>query len=164
VRPDHAPGDGPAAGLRLEELCAAGHNCSPHDPAATTDLNDACAAGKGELRKRTAVDLLVASSGYGVGSGRQTRRPDRSRFDLSPHLEAGAGGDCRRGPSMDGADDLAAVDALEVDAGDAEVGVSELTLYHDQRNAFVGHLDRGGVSQLVLVPTSAQAPLSRPDR
>jgi hypothetical protein len=50
---------------------------------------------------------------------------------------------------VDGADDLAAVDALQVDAGDAEVGVPELTLNHDERNAFVGHLDRMGVPKLV---------------
>jgi hypothetical protein len=29
---------------------------------------------------------------------------------------------------VDGADDLAAVDTLEIDAGDSEVGVSELAL------------------------------------
>ena len=50
---------------------------------------------------------------------------------------------------MDGADDLAAIDALQVDAGDPEVGVPELALDHDQRNAFVRHLDRVGMTQLV---------------
>lgn len=50
---------------------------------------------------------------------------------------------------MDGADDLAAVDALQVHAGDPEVGVPKLTLDHDERNAFVRHLDRMGVAQLV---------------
>ena len=50
---------------------------------------------------------------------------------------------------MDGADDLAAVDALQVDAGDAEVGVPELALDHDERHTFVRHLDRVGVSELV---------------
>ena len=64
---------------------------------------------------------------------------------------------------MDGADDLAAIDALEVDAGDAKVGVSELALDDDERDAFVRHLDRMSVPELVLVPTSAQAPLCRPD-
>jgi hypothetical protein len=38
---------------------------------------------------------------------------------------------------MNRADDLAAVDALEVDACDAQVGVSELALDHDQRHALV---------------------------
>jgi hypothetical protein len=42
--------------------------------------------------------------------------------------------------------------------------MSELTLDDDQRNALVSHLDSVGVSELVLVPTSAQAPLCRPDR
>ena len=50
---------------------------------------------------------------------------------------------------MDGADDLAAVDALEVDACDAKVGVSELALDHHQRDALVRHLDRMSVPQLM---------------
>jgi hypothetical protein len=49
---------------------------------------------------------------------------------------------------MDGADDLAAVDTLEIDARDAEVGVSELALYDDEC-AFVRHLDRVSVPELV---------------
>jgi hypothetical protein len=65
---------------------------------------------------------------------------------------------------MDGADDLAAVDALQVDASDPKVGVPKLTLDHDQRNSLVRHLDRMSMPQLVLMPTSAQAPLSRPAR
>jgi hypothetical protein len=55
-------------------------------------------------------------------AGRDRPAPTR-RVGLSPHLEAGRGGDRRRWPSVDGADDLAAVDALQVDAGDAEVCV-----------------------------------------
>jgi hypothetical protein len=46
---------------------------------------------------------------------------------------------------VNGADDFAAVDALEVDAGDTEVGVPELTLDHDEWDAFVRHLDGVGV-------------------
>jgi hypothetical protein len=65
---------------------------------------------------------------------------------------------------VDGADDLAAIDSLEVDTGDAEVGVSELALDDDERDAFVRHLDRMSVPELMLVPTSAQAPLSRSGR
>jgi hypothetical protein len=38
---------------------------------------------------------------------------------------------------------------LEVDRGDAEVGVPELSLDDDERDAFVGHLDRVRVAQLV---------------
>ena len=34
------------------------------------------------------------------------------------------------------------VDALQVDAGDAEVGVPGLVLDHDQRHAFARHLNR----------------------
>ena len=50
---------------------------------------------------------------------------------------------------MDGADDLAAVDALEIDAGDAEGGVSELALDHDEWDALVRHLDRVSVPKLM---------------
>ena len=50
---------------------------------------------------------------------------------------------------MDGADDLAAVDALEVDARDAEVGVSELALDDNERDALVCHLDRVSVPELM---------------
>ena len=69
--------------------------------------------------------------------------------DLSPHLKTGAGGDCRGWPCVDGADDLAAVHPLEVDARDAEVRVSQLPLNHDKRDTFVRHLNRVGVPQLV---------------
>ena len=66
---------------------------------------------------------------------------------------------------MDGVDDLGVVDASEVDRrGDAEVAVAELALDDDQWDALVGHLDRVGVAELMLVPTSAQAPLGRPER
>jgi hypothetical protein len=54
---------------------------------------------------------------------------------------------------VDGADDLAAVDSLEVDARDAEVGVPKLALDDDERNSFVGHLDRVGVPELVGLRT-----------
>ena len=42
--------------------------------------------------------------------------------------------------------------------------MSQLALDHDQWDAFVGHLDRVCVAELVLVPTSAQASLGRHDR
>jgi hypothetical protein len=50
---------------------------------------------------------------------------------------------------VDGADDLAAVDALEVDARDAEVGVSELALDDNERDALVRHLHSVSVPELV---------------
>ncbi len=58
---------------------------------------------------------------------------------------------------MDGADDLAAVDALQIHAGDAEVGVSQLTLDHDQRNSLVRHLDSVGIAELVRREAAANA-------
>jgi hypothetical protein len=50
---------------------------------------------------------------------------------------------------MDGRDDLRAIDALQIDRGDPEVGMAELALDDDERDAFVGHLDRVRVPQLV---------------
>src|SRR4051794_38058098 len=41
-------------------------------------------------------------------------------------------------------DDLAVVDVLEVDRGDAEVGVAEVALDEYARHALVGHLDGAG--------------------
>ena len=60
---------------------------------------------------------------------------------------------------MDGADDLAAVDALEIDARDAEVRVPKLSLDHDQRYALMRHLNRVGMPQLMRreVPSHAGA-------
>ena len=43
---------------------------------------------------------------------------------------------------MDDVDDLGAVDPLQIDRCDAEVGVPELTPDYDERDALVRHLDR----------------------
>jgi hypothetical protein len=64
-------------------------------------------------------------------------------------LKASAGGDDRCRSVVDGVDDLGVVDSLEIDRGDAEVGVSELTLDYDDRHAFASHLHRVSVPQLV---------------
>lgn len=94
--------------------------------------------------------MVVSSPAGGARAGRPTdAKPTHSRFALSPHPKAGGGRNCRRRPSMHRADDPAAVDALEVDAGDAQVGVSELALDHNEGNAFVRHLDRVRVSELM---------------
>jgi hypothetical protein len=50
---------------------------------------------------------------------------------------------------VNGADDLAAVDALQVDARDGKVGVPRLPLDNNQRNALVRHLDGVRVPQLM---------------
>ena len=50
---------------------------------------------------------------------------------------------------LDGAEDLAAIDALQVDARDAEVGVPKLLLDHHERDALVSYLDRVCVTQLM---------------
>jgi len=67
---------------------------------------------------------------------------------------------------MDGADDLAAVYALQVNACDAEVRVPELPLDDDERDTFVRHLDRVGVSQPAVGPwiTHSSAPMGSSPR
>ena len=68
-----------------------------------------------------------SSPAAGMPSGRPAwARADPMAFDLSSHLEPGGAGDRPRGPSMDGADDLAAIDAPQVDAGDAKVGMLDM--------------------------------------
>jgi hypothetical protein len=68
---------------------------------------------------------------------------------LSLEVQAGGGGDRRRWSSVNGGDDLAAVDALQVDAGDPEVRMPELALDHDLRHTLVRHLDRVRMPELV---------------
>jgi len=50
---------------------------------------------------------------------------------------------------MHGVNDLGVVDAAEIDRGDGEIGVPELTLDNQQRDALARHLYRVGVAQLV---------------
>jgi hypothetical protein len=69
---------------------------------------------------------------------------------------------CRRRSSVGGGrgwcvDDLGVVDALQVDRGDPEVGVSELALEDDERDALAGHLDRVGVAKLMGREAAADA-------
>src|SRR3954453_18659571 len=72
-------------------------------------------------------------------------------------LQRAVDGDRRRAAGVDGVDDLGVVDALEVDRGDAEVGVAELALDDDQRNALTGHLDGVRLVQLVWRKASPRA-------
>jgi len=57
--------------------------------------------------------LLFASRGCAAGPA-GVGRADPVAFDLSSHLGPGGGRDRRRGPSVDSAGDLAAIDALQV--------------------------------------------------
>jgi hypothetical protein len=70
-------------------------------------------------------------------------------LDVVQLPKAGARRQCRRGPGVNGLDDLAVVDALQVDRGHAEVGVAELALDHVERQALARHLDGVGVPELV---------------
>jgi hypothetical protein len=58
---------------------------------------------------------------------------------------------------VDGVDDFGVVDALEVDAGDAEVAVTQLALDDDERHALMSHLDRVGMAELVWREASPHA-------
>jgi hypothetical protein len=61
---------------------------------------------------------------------------------------------------VDSADDLAAIDALEVDARDAEVDVSELALDDDEGDSFVRHFHRVGVPELMGREAASDASFS----
>lgn len=50
---------------------------------------------------------------------------------------------------------------MKVGGGDREAGVAELALDDVEPHALPGELAGVGVSELVVVPTSAQPPLSR---
>jgi hypothetical protein len=71
--------------------------------------------------------------------------------------ESGAGGDHWRSAGANGFDDLARVDALEVNRGHAEVAVPELALDDVERHAFAGELDRVSVTELVGDEAAAHA-------
>jgi hypothetical protein len=73
--------------------------------------------------------------------------PDQSQ--LLAGTQARRRRDRGRRPGVDGVDDLRAVDALQVNRRDPEVGVPELALDDDQRDALMSHLDGVSVSELV---------------
>ena len=74
-------------------------------------------------------------------------------------VEAGARGNDRCATMVDGVDDLASVDPLQVDRGDHEMGV--LALDDRQRDAFVCHLDCVGVAELMRREAAAHPGLRR---
>ena len=74
---------------------------------------------------------------------------------------AGARWDHRWPAVVDGVDDLAGIDSLEVNRRDPEVRMSELPLDDRQRDPFVRHLDRVGVPELVWREPSPDPGLGR---
>jgi hypothetical protein len=62
---------------------------------------------------------------------------------------------------VDGVHDLGVIDATQVHGRDPEVGMPELPLDDHQRDALTRHLDRVGMPELMLVPTSAQTSICR---
>src|SRR5688572_676543 len=87
--------------------------------------------------------------------------PRIPRLPVISEAERAVDGDHGRAARVDGVDDLGVVDALEVDRGDAEVGVAELALDDDQRHALAGHLDGVRVPELVRREAAAHAGLAR---
>ena len=81
-----------------------------------------------------------------VGPG-QCIRP--AAFGLTADPKPGACGDHWRRAAMNGVDDLGTINALQVDACDPEVRVSGLSLDDYKRHAFVRHLGRVRMLQLV---------------
>jgi hypothetical protein len=69
---------------------------------------------------------------------------------------------CIIGARVDRADDLLDVDPLQIHARRGDVRMPELALDYRQRHALPGEFDGVSMAELVLVPTSAQAPLSSP--
>jgi len=65
--------------------------------------------------------------------------PSRARSWMSLWPQASAGWDRRRAAVMDRVDNLAGIDALEVDRGNPQVGMPELSLDDRQRDSFVPH-------------------------
>ena len=53
---------------------------------------------------------------------------------------------------------------MQVGAGGGQMAVPQLALDQRERDTFVQELDSVRMAELVVVPTSAQASLSRPDR
>src|SRR5215211_126809 len=90
----------------------------------------------------------------------QPRDAEIPRLPLTSAAERAVDGDHRRAARVDGVDDLGVVDALQIDRGDAEVGVAELALDDDQRQALAGHLDGVRVAQLVRREASPYAGLA----
>ncbi len=60
---------------------------------------------------------------------------------------------------MHGVDDLGVVDPAQVGGGDPEIGVSELSLDHHERNALAGHLNGVSVPQLMRGEPATNASL-----
>ena len=77
---------------------------------------------------------LRGNRGRGLAAGQPA-------IELRHGVQAGRGRDDRCGPRVDRLNDLRAVDPLQIDRRDPKLGVSELALDHDQRYAFVRHLD-----------------------
>jgi hypothetical protein len=107
---------------------------------------------------------------HGAGLSVAMREEERRGGGRS-EPQRGAHGDHRRSSGVHGVDDLAAVDALQVDGRDAEVAVSELALDHDERHALASHLDgvgagaggaRSGAALLPRPPCAAGPRVPRP--
>ena len=78
-----------------------------------------------------------------------TRSRQRSNGGQRLSASCRPAGNHRFGPIVDGLDDLDVIDPSQVSGGDREVGVTELSLDHDQRDPLARHLDRMRMSELM---------------
>src|SRR3990170_1404456 len=104
---------------------------------------------------------LLATPGSWLAIWTRTGGEDSPPPVAASRRERAMYGDHRRAAGVDGVDDLGVVDALQIDRGDAEVGVAELALDDDQRHALAGHLDGVRVAQLVRRKAPPYAGLAR---
>jgi hypothetical protein len=88
---------------------------------------------------------------------------NHARCPSGSHSRRLSGWDHRGSAGVDGVDDLGVVDARQMDRSDAQVGVAELALDDDRRDALAGHLDGVRVAELMRCQASADTgPWRRP--
>ena len=120
--------------------------------------DDVAAMPLDELRR-----LVPASVGWQAEAAMSSgAAPGFAAAPSGSSFERCAGGHHRRSAGVDGVDDLARIDPLQVGAGGPQVRMPELALDDVDRHTFPCELDSVPMPQLVLAPTSAQAPLGRP--
>src|SRR5215210_5958926 len=135
----------------------ANHSRRNGPPRATADICDSLACREQREESGRPSGWLLRWTRTGKRDGRTASPPPvLPGSDVQRALDRDHGG----AAGVDGVDDLGVVNALEVDRGDAEVGVAELALDDDQRHALAGHFDGVGVAELVRREASPHASLA----
>jgi hypothetical protein len=117
----------------LDLLVARAQYCAPYEQAPPRVI--------GRVETTLQAGTTLSEQPADPSSARPARSFVSQRSASGDGVQTGAGRKHRSWPTVDGIDDLRAVYALEVNAGDPEVAMPELPLDDDQRNAFVRHLD-----------------------